>query len=168
MVLDDGMSIVGSTWVVGYKPTGRNSVQNKGGLWLNEVGMEYTKKEMMMIDLNNAVVGDEFETKDNQPCVVVARTDYNVCFELLDGADLLFTTGEDGVPELARYKNLAIKSKHEPVILEHGQNYEFTIGKMVNCLGWYDSNRKSFMNCDNKVCGACEATHIVRLDKASG
>jgi len=51
MVLDDGMSIVGSTWVVGYKLTGRNSVQNKGGLWLNEVGMEYTKKEMMMIDL---------------------------------------------------------------------------------------------------------------------
>jgi hypothetical protein len=68
----------------------------------------------MNIDLRSAVVGDKFDTNDNQSCVIVAKTNYNLCFELLDGAELLFITGEDGVPERSNYKHLAIKSKYEP------------------------------------------------------
>jgi len=57
-LLNDGEFLAGSKWVVGYSPTSKDSVQAVGGLWLNEVGTEDTKKEMMMIDLRGAKVGD--------------------------------------------------------------------------------------------------------------
>lgn len=67
-----------------------------------------------MIDLSTAVVGDKFVTEDNQECVISLKKGYDICFELLDGADLLFITNEDGVPSNANYHNLRIKSKRDP------------------------------------------------------
>jgi hypothetical protein len=62
---DVGLSIVGSTWLVGYSPTSEDSVKIKGGLWLNEVGMEDTKKETTMVELSAAKVNDKFNYVSN-------------------------------------------------------------------------------------------------------
>jgi hypothetical protein len=83
MLLDDGfLSIVGTVWEVGHRPTGKNSVRMKGGLWRNEIGMEDTISELEWLSINETNwKGDEFLYIRRDPIWgVMYHKDYNNSF----------------------------------------------------------------------------------------
>lgn len=124
------------------------------------------KKENEMMDLNGSKVGDKFNCDNGHRPELVFILGDNYCCEL-NGELFLYKANGQLVQHVSENGEHLV-SKHEPVILMHGKNYQFTIGDLDPCLGWYNSNRKSFMNCGGKVCGETEATNIVRLEKANG
>ena len=112
-LINDGELLAGSTWVVGYKPTDEDSVKIKGGLWLNEVGMEDTKEETTMIDLSGCKLGDELLTEYEFVVVVIAISEASrteVCCRFPDGGIALFDI--DG--KRSDHAKDPIISKHEP------------------------------------------------------
>ena len=119
-----------------------------------------------MINLSDAKIGDKFNCDNGHRPTVVFISGDNYCCEL--NGELFLYEADGKLIQHVSENGEHLVSKHEPVILLHGKNYLFTVGALAGCLGWYSSNRKSFINCGNKVCGAIEATNIVMLDKVNG
>ena len=134
--------------------------------FLSEFRITDKKEENEMMDLNGSKVGDKFNCENGHRPTIVFISGDNYCCEL--NGELFLYEADGKLTQHVSENGEHLVSKHEPVILLHGINYQFTIGDFTDCMGWYDANRKSFMNCGNKVCGAIEATNIVKLEESIG
>ena len=116
-----------------------------------------------MIDLSTAKVEDEFVDNDSNVFELKHLNKHldRFCFECNTDGGLIVTTSNGINMQLGP----SIVAKHEPVKLQDGEMYQFSVGGLINCLGMYFDHRKSFVNCGNKVCGATEAKDIVKLVK---
>lgn len=113
-----------------------------------------------MIDLSGAKVGDEYTTEDGQSCVIVIRKENDICFELLDGADLLFITNPYGVPCVANYHHLRIRAKNDP---RHWLKDLPDADLFHNDLTWVECHWKNKGNFWFASCKGIEAEYWVPL-----